>query len=106
MALSRAVSADGGIAPLCARVSSMSQGSHTSAPSRAVATPPHVLAVVARGGRLAPARGAVFADLEDHALEGVCRAAGDGEGALGVHAYGLYARLQVRSLLHTAWVAL
>jgi hypothetical protein len=65
-----------------------------------------VLAVVVRGCRLAPARDAVFRNLEDYALEGVCRAAGNREGALGVHFDGRYARLQVRPLLHSIRIAL
>src|SRR5688572_17214487 len=68
--------------------------------------PPRVLAVVPCGCRLAPARNAFFRYLEDYTLESVRRTAGDREGALGVHAYGLYSRLQVCSLLHTAWTAL
>jgi hypothetical protein len=47
-----------------------------------------ILAVVARGGRFAPAHGAILLELEDHALEGVGLAAGDGEGALSVHRHG------------------
>jgi hypothetical protein len=59
-----------------------------------------VLAVVAGGRGLAPADYTLVFYLEDHALEGVGRAAGDGEGARGVHLHGLYARLQGRPLLH------
>src|SRR5918994_1240491 len=60
-----------------------------------------LLAVVACGRRFASARDAVFRHLEDYALEGVRRAAGDREGALGMHPHGLYARLQVRPPFHS-----
>src|SRR5918994_7575506 len=60
---------------------------------------PRVLTVIACGGGLAPADEAVLLELEDTTLDGVGRAAGDGEGALGAHRHDPDPRLQPRNPL-------